>query len=385
MGILQVILVITLVLSGMGVAILGSIKLQLARELNIDEARMGGLVSLFGFTMMPIILLAGFLTDLLDPEQLMFGRQVGLIAGSAVFAASLIILAWARSYAMALTAVLCLSGGWSLLVNVGNVLTPLAFPGQSLAFSTNLANVFFGLGAFLTPLATSLLVRSFSLKRALMLLAFLALIPGVLGFLVDFTELRLGQASARGTMRLLDEPYLWLLGLALFFYGPLEASMGAWATTYLTEKGYKESAAANWLSVFWLAYMTSRLIAAFTVPPGFEATLVLILAVASVMVLADMVASGRGMAALSVLFAGLVFGPIFPTLMALLLGHFDPAVQGRAVGIFFAIGGIGWTGIPILIGAYARRTSVQKGFTIAVAAALGLCGVALTLVFGSWR
>jgi hypothetical protein len=50
------------------------------------------------------------------------------------------------------------------------------------------------------------------------------------------------------------------------------------------------------------------------------------------------------------------------------------------VGLLFAIGGVGWTAIPILIGAYARRTSVQRGFVIAVAAAVGLCIVAAALV-----
>jgi hypothetical protein len=33
-----------------------------------------------------------------------------------------------------------------------------------------------------------------------------------------------------------------------------------------------------------------------------------------------------------VLAAGLVFGPIFPIIMATLLGHFDQSLHGRAVG-----------------------------------------------------
>ena len=49
--------------------------------------------------------------------------------------------------------------------------------------------------------------------------------------------------------------------------------------------------------------------------------------------------------------------------------------------MFFAIGGIGWSVIPILIGAYARKTSVQRGFLIAVAAAVALTVVAVALHF----
>ncbi|HLV00992.1 MAG TPA: sodium:calcium antiporter, partial [Acidobacteriota bacterium] len=50
-----------LLVTGIGVALLGSIKLSLARRLQIDEARIGGLVSAFGFTIIPMILVSGFL------------------------------------------------------------------------------------------------------------------------------------------------------------------------------------------------------------------------------------------------------------------------------------------------------------------------------------
>jgi len=375
---LQPMMVAALLLGGMGVAILGSVKVPLARHLQIDEGKVGGLVSVFGFALIPVNLTAGFLTDFL-------GRHAVLLAGSVIYSVSLMVLSRAGRYFAALLGVLLLSAGWSLLINASNVLTKAAFPSESTAYSTNLANVFFGLGAFLTPLLVNLLVRVLSLRLALLLLGLAAVRPGVLSFGAVFPEpITTAAATASDrTSSLILNPYLWLLGFALFFYGPLEASLGAWTTTYLGEKGYKESAAANWLSVFWLAFMTSRLIAAFAMKPGYEATLVLVLAIASVLVLADMVARGRSMAALSILLAGLAFGPIFPTLIALLLDHFAEAVQGRAVGLFFAIGGIGWTMIPILIGAYARRTSVQRGFIVAVGAALGLCGVALALKFSS--
>ena len=42
-------------------------------------------------------------------------------------------------------------------------------------------------------------------------------------------------------------------------------------------------------------------------------------------------------------------------------------------------GGIGWTTIPMLIGAYAGRTSVQKSFRVAAASAVGLCVIATIL------
>src|SRR5439155_17416141 len=116
MDLLQPMMVAALLISGQGVALLGSVKVPLSKRLQIDEARVGGLVSLFGFAMIPAILLAGFLTD-------QAGRQVVMMVGSALFAASLFVLAWASNYLSALLGVVFLSSGWSLMINVGNVLT----------------------------------------------------------------------------------------------------------------------------------------------------------------------------------------------------------------------------------------------------------------------
>src|SRR5437764_5296581 len=181
MTMLLTLMIAVLLVTGMGAALLGSVKLPLASRLKIDEARVGGLVSLFGLIMIPVILTAGFLTD-------HFGGRVVLLSGSIFLGLSLVVLAAARTYPLALTAVVLLSAGWSLLINVGNVLTPHAFPG-SMPFKTNLANVLFGLGALLTPVALAALVRRGSLPAALSVAAALALVPAGLALAVDFDAL----------------------------------------------------------------------------------------------------------------------------------------------------------------------------------------------------
>jgi fucose permease len=188
------------------------------------------------------------------------------------------------------------------------------------------------------------------------------------------------------------DPIMWLTALALLFYAPMEATMAAWATTYLGDKGLSEGRAATLLSGFWLAFMGSRLATAllvhqFPLPAGGDTTLIIVLSLMCILVWAGAVFSpGRATAGAMVVLAGLVFGPTFPTIIGVLMGHVNanisPALGGRAVGLFFAIGGIGWSVIPMLIGAYARKTSVQRGFLIAVAAAVGLLLTALALHFG---
>ena len=383
----------------MGLALLGSVKLELARKLKIDETQVGGLVSLFGFTMIPVILTVGFLTDLV-------GQQVILVGGTVLMSVGLLVLAGSRSYLAALVSVLLLSAAWSAQINVINVLVPhvllppafLAGDIPEISFATNLGNVFFGLGAFLTPLAISFMLRRLGLSSGLRLLALLVLIQAVMAGLSEFpiaTAAGEGFTSAgSATWLLLSDPIMWLCAMALFFHGPLEAAMGAWTTTFLGNQGVSETRATSMLSVFWLSFMASRLFTAFVLGPfaahlvsvlgleiQSEALLILVLALACVGVTSGVVRSRSQRTAITlVIAAGLVFGPIFPSIMAILLGHFPGAVQGRAVGMLFAIGGLGWTLIPMAMGTYAQRTTVQRGFLIAVGSAIALCVVAGLLV-----
>jgi len=387
MDLLQPMTIAGLLVGGMGVALLGSVKVPLAGKLNIDEARMGGLVSMFGLAMIPVIFVTGFLTD-------QFGMQAVLWGGSLVMAASLVMLAHSSSYVAALVAVLLLSAGWSALINVINVLIPLAFADkpEDFVFAMNLGNVFFGLGAFLTPLIMIALLRRAGMISILYILAGFVLLSPVLAIGVDFAALAppapeegAASATAAGMATLLSMRIVWLCTLAFFFYAPLEAAMAAWATTYLGDQGVKEGTASGLLSAFWLTFMATRLITALALPAGQETTLILGLSLACVAVLTGVVMTrGSGMAMAMVIATGGIFGPVFPTIIAVLLGSIPQALHGRAVGLFFAIGAIGWTIVPMLIGAYASRTNLQRGFLVAIASAMGLCVMALALLrYGS--
>jgi fucose permease len=384
MSLVQPMTIAVLLAGGMGVALLGSVKVALARKLQMDEARVGGLISAFGIAMIPVILSVGFLTDLV-------GKQPVVIGGSLLMAASLIVLGAAGTYASALVGVLLFSASWAALINVINPIAAIAF-GGSKTYAMNLACFYFGVGAFATPLALRFLLRRAGLTKALLLLAALVLVPAGLGAVADFsslvpaaTEQAATATAPTGLASLLVDPVMWLCTLAFLFYGPLEAATGAWTTTYLGDKGLSESAASALLSVFWLTYTASRLATALgaqavDLPARGERVLILAFALAAAAALSGIVwGRGRAMAIVMVIAAGLVFGPIFPTIMAVLLGHFDPSVHGRAVGLLFAVGGIGTATIPAAMGAYAKRTSVQRGFLIAVGSALALTAAALIL------
>src|SRR5687768_5108505 len=155
--------VAALAVAGMCHALLGSVKVPLARKLEIDEARVGGLVSVFGFTLIPMVLVFGFLVDAL-------GKQAVLGGG----------------FALLIVAVLLLGTGWSALVNVLNVTSPPAFiaPGDTTtptSYAMNMGDFVFGMGAFLTPMLVVVLVRKLQLSTTLLILASFAIVPVLLG------------------------------------------------------------------------------------------------------------------------------------------------------------------------------------------------------------
>ena len=368
--------------AGICFALLGSVKLPLARKLEIDEAKVGGLVSVFGFTLIPMVVAAGFLVDLL-------GQQAVLGGGFLLVIISLVILAQSHNYITALLAVLVLGTGWSALVNVLNVTSPPAFVPpeelpQRMAYAMNMGDFIFGMGTFVTPLILVYCARHFGLVRTLYGFALVAVVPLSLGLGVDWEALKTPatESIAGGLAKLLSDPIVWICSIAFFFHLPTEASVAAWATTLMTDKGVSEARSASLLSIFWLTFMGSRLVTALALPAGADTTLVIAMAVGSIVVTLG-IASSRGAARTCILIiaAGAIVGPIFPTLIAILLGHVEPSLHGRAVGIFFCIGGIGWTVLPILIGAYAKRTSVQRGFLIASGSALLLFCLSLVLAF----
>ncbi len=377
MPMLVVLVVAILVATGMGTALLGSIKVPLARKLKIDEARIGGLVAAFGFTLIPAMLAVGFLSDLL-------GRQPVTIGGAVLFTASLVLFAQASAYWMVLVAVLLLSTGWAALINVVNPLSLPAFGGTE-AYAINLGCFIFGIGSFITPLTVAYLVRKLQLRGTLLLLSVAGVVMAVLACV---TRYPVAAAAAQpeqaiappGLGVLLRDPVMWLCALALFFYMPAEATMAAWATTYLGDKGMKEGAASALLSAFWLVYTAARLLAALSIPKGSETTIILALSLVGLAAwVAVVLCRGKWLAAGLVVAVGIIFGPIYPTLVAVLLRQFDKSLHGRAIGLFFTLGGLGCTAIPMLIGAYAKRTSVQRGFLLAAASAAGLSLIALLL------
>lgn len=367
---------------GMILALLGSIKLPLAKRLGMDETRVGGLLAAMNLALIPMMLISGILVDQL-------GIRWMLVGGSVVSGVALAGLALSRTYAATVYAILAMGAGGACLSTGSIVLMPKAFFEDNATASENLGNVFFGLGALVTPALADLLIRGIGFRRTLGLLAVICLVPAGAAVLTPGDEFNpqkhvgdfLGDLGA-----VFADHRLWLIGLVFMLYGPLEGSLGTWATTYLTELGHREQRAALLLSGFWLTFLGSRLVAAFwqhqrgTIAPAGDAVVIIILALISAVVLGNLAGThSKGTAGFGLLMVGACFGPIFPALVGIIFNVFPKQVHGTAFGAMFAIGATGSLIVPPIIGAYARRHSVRTALRIPTVVAILLAGAGIML------
>ncbi len=363
---------------GMVLALLGSLKLALAKRLNLGEGRVGFLLSALNLAVIPLMLLAGWLIDVV-------GVHFMLVSGSLVTAAAVGTLGLRRTFGRAFGSLLLAGLGSAGLSTAAIVLIPHAFFGvdRLASASINLGCVFMALGALVTPVLSDVLVRLMEFRRTAVVLALLCVAPAVLAVVGGPLPEVPRQAVDFG--ELLTNGDLWLIGLAFLFYAPLEASLSVWATTYLTDLGQEAGEAAWGLSAFWAAFLASRLLASALLHAAAESYLDVWMLIAAggvgAVVLGNLIGTGNRTAARwSLMLLGFVLGPAFPSLVGLLFRIEPKPPTGTAYGLVFALGSVGSLVMAPLVGARARRSNVQGSLYVPLFLALALAAVAVVIL-----
>jgi fucose permease len=361
---------------GMVLALLGSLKLALAKRLNLGEGRVGGLLSALNAALIPMMVLTGWLID-------HWNVQYVLVLSSVLTAIGILGLSMRPTYGRAFLSVLLAGFGAAGLSTGAIVLMAHAFPDYwPMSASINLGCVFFALGALVTPVLTDLLLRWLEFRRTAALLALLCLAPAFAVVAAYAAQAPLpGFPPDPGKVPdvnvLIDNHRLWLAAAVFLFYAPLEGAVSVWTTTYLTELGHGERGAAWLLSSFWSAFLISRLVMALLMiwmqrHAEWNLWLLVLLSVLAAAVLGNLAGSARrGSARNWLLLLGLVLGPIFPTLIGVVFqvkGLED--ARGTVYGVIFAAGSLGSLVLAPVIGARARARNVQSALWIPMVLAL---------------
>jgi fucose permease len=361
---------------GMVLVLLESIQQLLAKRLAMSEGRVEWLLSAMNVTLIPMMFLSGLVIDKWDVKPV-------LIVGSVMTALAVASLALSQTAVRVLGSVLLLGVGGACLSTSSSMLMLSAFYPQNAAASQNFGNVFFALGALVSPMIAQRLLEQFQYRRGLILISVVCLLPALLAALTNFPE---HQAHSADKLAVFARPLLWLAAITFLFYGPLEGSLGTWAGRYLHDLGFPVVRAERMLIGFWLAFLGSRLLAAFfeyhaLTRADAQGWFIVLLALAAAVSLGNMAGARKSFsAALGLILVGFFFGPIFPTLVGILFDQFQEA-RGTAYGAMFALGSFGNLLLPPLIGAHARRTTVQRAMRIPMILALivALAASVLTL------
>jgi FHS family glucose/mannose:H+ symporter-like MFS transporter len=331
---------------GIAFIIIGSISEELKKDLGITNAEIGNLVSALFLTSMIVQLIIGPMLD-------KFGHKPLAIVGFLVASLSLFLIASASSYGMAFFACILLGIGAMCLNTVGNTLIPVVlFGGKDPARASNFGNAFFGLGYVITPL----------------------LFPMIAGLALGY------KAGVSMAFKLLGNSAVLVAALALFCYVSLEISMATWSKPYMTELlggSQDPGAVANAgliLSMFGVAMMVGRfLTSAIKNLTAMGVKLITFMAlISAAAILLMILTQSPALAIVAVILTGLAFAPIFPTIAGVTFAKFEPSLYGSIFGIIFAVGLLGATVVPRIIGSLSVGATVQQSLLIVLAMAVVL-------------
>ena len=133
------------------------------------------------------------------------------------------------------------------------------------------------------------------------------------------------------------------------------------------------------LSLFGVAMMAGRFITSTikNLTAMGNKVILLMSAVSLVAIILMIVANSPALAIIAVLLAGLAFAPIFPTIVGVTFAKFDSSLYGSIFGIIFAVGLLGGTFVPKIIGNLSVGSTVQQSLPIAAVMAGILFVIAL--------
>ena len=370
---------------GISFIIIGAISEELKRDLAITNAEIGNLVLALFLTSMIVQLVIGPLVD-------KFGHKPLAIVGFLVASAGMFLIALAPSFQAAFLACILLGIGAMCLNTVGNTLIPVVlFGGADPARASNFGNAFFGLGYVITPLVFSLTASSaLGYRTGVYLLGGLFLVFLIAALGSRFPRVSTGYRFSMA-FRLLGNGTVLVAALALFCYISLEISMATWSKPYMTELfggAASPGAVANAgfiLSLFGVAMMVGRFLTS-TVKNLTAIGVKLVAAmsaIATAAILLMVLTHGPALAIVAVVLTGLVFAPIFPTIVGVTFAKFDAGLYGSIFGIMFAVGLLGGTFVPQIIGSLSVGATVQQSLLIVLGMAAALFVISLFLGRGS--
>jgi fucose permease len=357
---------------GVVMALLGAVMPVLSERLALGLADVGSIFLAANAAMLVASVVVGPLMDRL-------GMKAPLVAGAALVAAALGLVAVAGDFAALVAAVALLGlGGGALNAGTNTLVADLHDDPERKAAALNVLGVFFGFGALMLPFSVGALLSHVGLGALLAGGAALCAITAAAAAVPRFPPPKQAHGwPLRELGRFIGVPLVLALGFLLFFESGNEFLLGGYFSTFLTQELKVPVATASFLlAAYWGAIMASRVFLSrllLHLPPT---TIVLgggVLAAAGALCVSA--AAGPAFAVAGILLTGFALAGIFPTVLGIAGAAFKDH-SGTVFGILFTIALTGGMTIPWLAGHLAAAAGLRAVFVLAAGNFLAVAALA---------
>ena len=377
---LTVLTVTSALLVGLVLALLGNLKLALARRPEQTHGSIRRYLTLLEFILVPLIVGAGVLVDLA-------GVRAMLVAGAVLLALAFLALSAPTTFGRTLLATFVAAVGASILWVATLVLLPSGlFGATESTASFQVGLVLMAMGALLTPPLFDTMLHTLGLRRTMAILALVLLAPAFLAALPNVGDFPI--LSARGHLfDAVGDPAVWMAAAVFFVYAPLEAFVSVWTTAYHSTLATPRNP-SRWLAGFWISLLVSRILFGYlqhivqqysSLGTQHECWLLVLSAGLAAVVLGNMAGTVRPEKAFwGLILLGFALGPLYPILIGLLFQVKGvEAAPGTTFGLLYAAGSVGSFCLAPLVNLSAGERKIQAALRIPLFIALLLTAIAV--------
>ena len=353
---------------GIVIALVGALVPSLSARLDLTLGDVGTLFLAMNFAMLVASITIGLVVD-------RFGLKPPLVAGSALVALGLLLVAAAADRALRLLALVCLGFGGGLVNGSANTLAAdLHDDPQQKAAALNLLGVIYGFGALMLPFSVGVLTAWLGVGAPLGGAAALCLVVTGVAAAQPFPapKQRMGWPLA-AIPRFLTTPAVLALGGLLFFQSGNEFALGGYIAAFLTRDMQLSADAASYaLAGYWGAIMVARLTLTRLLLVVSAPSVVLGSAVLSVLAAGFLaLAPSPALAVAAAIVMGLALAGTFPTVLGMAGAKFEQH-SGTVFGILFTMALSGGMLVPWAAGHLADAAGVRAVFVLAAANFVGV-------------
>ncbi len=336
--------------------------------LSMAESGMIFTVSFLG--LVAFILAGGVLAD-------RWGKRRVLAVALAGFTLALLAMPLAPSFA-AVCAVTFFIGGFGGILESQIGALVVALNPERPSYSLNMAQVFFGVGALVGPIAAGMLLAAgFDWRLCYAVLGALGIALTVLFVAIRVPELastdRISWAAFAGLVR--DRRFL-LICLCMMLYTGAEVGSWGWMSTFLTRSlGFSIIESSVAVGLFWAAMTVGRLLCGqLTLRYDLRTIVIGLAGLAALATLASGLVEARAAVWVVIAALGLTYSSQWPLIAAYGSERYT-ASSGTVFALLVGSGGLGTTVVPYVMGLIGERATIRAAMISPAALFLAIVAI----------